>query len=110
MSACGDSPISEMWMSTRVMRSKGKGASVRNTDVFPRPRARRARSPRRCRPRAPGAPATASASLELCIVVSPEVGIVLPTTRTTLRRETRCDRAPGPAAPAVTTARPAVVY
>ena len=35
VSAWGESPISEMWMSTRAMRSKGKGASVRKTDVFP---------------------------------------------------------------------------
>jgi hypothetical protein len=37
VSAVGDSAISRTCTSTRVIRSKGKGASVRNTEVFPSP-------------------------------------------------------------------------
>src|SRR5688572_15578852 len=65
-----------MWMSTRAMRSKGKGASVRNTAVFPAPLGPPGPVSEASQAASAAAPATASASLRLCIVVSPEAGVV----------------------------------
>jgi hypothetical protein len=68
--------MSEMWISTRVMRSKGKGASVRNTAVLPSRPGPAGPVSEVLQAGTPRAPATASASFQLRIVVSPVIGIV----------------------------------
>ena len=81
VSACGERAISSMWMSTRSIRSKGKGASVRNTAVLPS--SGRPEGPISAALHPASAPTTAiGASSESFIVASAEVGMMETTPET----------------------------